>query len=124
MDPNKIKNILSLEVQERYNYLIRRAADFEEIWLVKSKEGQIQTVLAHNKIESIPIWPEKEFAELSFGENYIYESMDLYEFIDWLIILNKEKIKIAAFPLPDLSSIQVHPLEIKKHLELECEQYK
>ena len=126
MHPDKVKNVLLLSVQERYNYMIRKVADFEEVWLIRNSDGLIQTVLLENEIESVPVWPEKEFAEqmlVNKWRNCSTQFMDIYEFMDWLDQLSVDNLLIAAFPLPNLDSIKIDPLEFKKHLKEECSQY-
>ena len=126
MHDKKIQNVLSLPVKDRYGYFVRKVADFEKIWLTKNDKSQIQTIFIKDKIESIPVWPEKEFAELTLDgprKNLRAEAMDLYEFLDWLISLEQEGYKIAVFPLPDLTSIMTDPSILKEHIETECEEY-
>ena len=126
MNEKKIENILSLDDKERYKYLIRKVTDFEELWLIKNDVGKIQTNFSENQTESIPIWPEKEFAELSFMVNrksFVAESIDLYEFMKLCENLNEKGIQINVFPGQNLKSIKINPLEFKKQLKAECEQY-
>lgn len=127
MHKSKIKNILSLSAIERYNYMIRKVADFEEIWFVSKSKDVAQTLILNEGVESVAIWPEKEFADLVIKEQNwekcSAQSINIYEFLEWLDQFNIEKMKVAAFPLPNLDSIEVDPLEIKRDLIEECSQY-
>ena len=125
MHPDKIKNVLSLSGQERYGYLIKRAADFEEVWLIK--DGSKFVMLGDkNEQPIIPVWPEKEFAELLLIDDwhsYAVEKMDLPDFITWLDQLTQEKIKLAGFPGENLVAVVVTAEEMKNHLLYELRQY-
>jgi hypothetical protein len=125
MHPDKIKNILALSAEDRYGYFIRNVADFEEVWLIKHND---KFVMLGDKAEQlvIPVWPEKEFAELLLTkewETYIVEKMDLSDFMIWLDKLNQENINLAGFPKDDLTAVVVNAEEMKNHLIYELQKY-
>jgi hypothetical protein len=125
MHPDKIKNIFSLSAEDRYGYLVKRAADFEELWLIH-ETGRYVTLADDNGNTLIPVWPEKEFAELFLKDdwqNYSVVRVEIYEFIDWLDELNEDNIKIAAFPKEDMKGIFVTADDMKNHLLHELQQY-
>lgn len=39
MRNSKIDNVINLTASERYDYFIRKVADFEEVWGLKDAEG-------------------------------------------------------------------------------------
>lgn len=93
--PHKQKNILNLSPQDRYGYFIRKVADFEEV-LIIHENGQYVTLGDQEDQIAIPVWPEKEFAELMLTddwEGHTVESMNVHDFIEWLDTLEEEGYK-------------------------------
>ena len=125
MHPDKQNNVLNLSPQDRYGYFIRKVADFEEVWLL-NKNGQYVTLGDSKEQISIPVWPEKEFAELMLTDewkDYTVERRDVHDFLDWLDTLEKEGYKIAGFPDISLKGVVVTADEMKNHLIYELQQY-
>ena len=125
LHPDKQKNILSLSPQERYGYFIRNVADFEEVWLIHDN-GQYVTVGDKEEQIAIPVWPEKEFAELMLTDDwkgYAVQCLDVYDFIDRLESLEQEGYRIAGFPSTNLNGVVVSADEMKNHLIYELQQY-
>ena len=125
MHPDKQKNILKLSPQDRYRYFIPKVADFEEVWLVYDN-GQYVTLGDKEDQIVLPVWPEKEFAELMLTDDwkdYTIKSMNVHEFVEWLDSLEEEGYKIAGFPDIDLKGVVVTADEMKNHLVYELQQY-
>lgn len=125
MHPDKLKNITNLTPKDRYGYFIRKVADFQQVWLIQDN-GQFVTLGDNDEEISIPVWPEKEFAELLLTddwESYTVESIEVHDFIDWLDQLYAENIKIAGFPMSDFKAVVVTADEMKNHLLHELQQY-
>jgi hypothetical protein len=125
MHPEKLRNIQNLSPQDRYGYFVRRVADFEQVWLIQDK-GQHVTLGDKEEQLAIPVWPEKEFAEIMLADDwkeYTVMSMDVHDFIDWLDTLEEEGYVIAGFPSTDLNGVVVRAEEMKNHLIYELQQY-
>lgn len=125
MHADKQKNILSLSPQERYGYFIRTVADWEQVWLIYVGEGVV-TLGGNDGSKVIPVWPEKEFAELMLTDGWEHgsvESVDVYTFIELLGDWEKEGCSIAGFPSVELNSVTVGAEEMKNHLLYELDQY-
>lgn len=125
MHPEKQNNVLGLSSQDRYGYLIRKVADFEVVWLIHDN-GQYVTVGDIEEQYAIPVWPEKEFAELMLTDDwkgYNVESKDVHDFVDWLDTLEQEGYKIAGFPNIDMKGVLVPAVEMKNHLIYELQKY-
>jgi hypothetical protein len=125
MHPDKLKNIQNLSPQDRYGYLIRKVADTEEIWLIEDN-GQSVALGDNNEQVIIPVWPEKEFAELMLTDDwhsYTLKSIDVHDFMDWLDKLEQNEIKVAGFPMADMNAVIVAAEEMKNHLLYELQQY-
>ena len=100
MNEHKIKNVFALDSKERYGYLLRKVADFETIYLIADNEDN-HVMIGSNKVSVIPVWPEKEFADLFLTDDWKdYKVVEyfIYNFMDWLDNLDKENIELAGFP--------------------------
>ena len=100
MNQQKINNIFALGSKERYGYLLRKVADFETIYLIADNEDKY-VMIGSNDLSVIPVWPEKEFAELFLTDdwkNYKVVEYDIHDFMEWLTDLEKENVDLAGFP--------------------------
>lgn len=95
------------------------------MWLIQDN-GQYVTLGDKEEQIAIPVWPEKEFAELMLTddwEGYTVESMNVHDFVEWLDTSEEKGYKIAGFPDIDLKGVVVTGEEIKNHLIYEMQQY-
>ena len=125
MHNKQLENVFNLNSKERYGYLIRKIADFEQVFLIADINGNYVTCGTDNEM-IIPIWPELEFAqELIETEwkNCIVKMVELTNFMNWMDKLETENYLIGGFPNQQLNSIIVKPTEIKNHILFECRQY-
>ena len=125
MNQQKINSVFALSSKDRYDYLIRRMADFETIYLITDGEGNY-VMIGSEGVNVLPVWPEREFAELFLTDawsDYLVEENSIYEFIDWLNELGKGSIEIAGFPNRELNTVHVTAMKMKNHLEHEISQY-
>ncbi|GGD99771.1 DUF2750 domain-containing protein [Planktosalinus lacus] len=125
MNIKQLESVFKLESKLRYGYLIRKIADFEQVFLIADKDGNYVTCGADNEM-IIPIWPELVFAQELIKiewKNCIVKMVELKVFMKWMDKLEAENYFIGGFPNQKLNSIVVKPIEIKNHLIFECEQY-
>lgn len=125
MNQQKINNIFALDSKERYGYLLRKVADFETIYLIADNEDKY-VMIGSNDLSVIPVWPEKEFAELFLTDdwkNYKVVEYDIHDFMEWLTDLEKENVRLAGFPNADFNTVHVSAVDMKNHLLFELSQY-
>ena len=125
MNENKIKNVFALNSEERYGYLLRRVAGFETIYLIADKDDKY-VMIGSDGVSVLPVWPEKEFAELFLTDDwkdYKVVEYSIYDFMDWLDDLEKEEIELAGFPNLQLNTVHVSATDMKNHLLFEISQY-
>jgi uncharacterized protein DUF2750 len=125
MNQQKINNIFALDSKERYGYLLRKAADFETIYLIADNEDKY-VMIGSNDLSVIPVWPEKEFAELFLTDdwkNYKVVEYDIHDFMEWLTDLEKENVDLAGFPNVEFNTVHVSAVDMKNHLLFELSQY-
>jgi hypothetical protein len=125
MNKQKINNVFALDSTERYGYLIRKVADFETIYLIADNEDKF-VMIGSDGINVLPVWPEKEFAELFLTDDwkdYKVVEYSVNEFMDLLDDLEKDKIELAGFPNQELHTVHVSAIDMKNHLLYEISQY-
>ena len=124
MNSKKYENIIKMNKSARYDYLVRKVADFEEIYLIFGSHNEMYTEILNGE-ESILVFPEKEFAQMFVDQNPSgrIKEMDIYKFVEWLDRDSDEKIKIAVFLNDQKDAKIVNSAELKADLAEELEQY-
>lgn len=121
----KIENIVKMTEDERYDYFIRKVADFEQVWGLNDNGWALLGDDDGNQI--LPLWPEREFAELCAVDqwkNYKPESIELDNFLEkWIPGMINDKTLINIFLTPDAKGTVVSPPTLESDLQDELEQY-
>lgn len=126
INKKKVENILSLPNQDRYDYFIRKAADFEEVWSLYNEGWALLD--DSNGNELIPFWPEEVFANLCATDqwqSYKPRSIDMESFLTkWLPGMEKDGKNVSIFYLSkDNKGIITIPKDLIIDLQKELEQY-
>ena len=124
MHHNKLTNVLKLNARERYDYFIRKTADFETVYLIE-EEDKFISIESESKEFIIPVYPEYDFADFFLKEsceNCVVKEMDIYDFIDLLDKLEKENIRLCGFPNNE-DGIIVSAREMENDIKAELELY-
>lgn len=94
----EIENILKSDNAKKYEYFIKKTADYEEVWSLKDEEGWAS--LEKDEQVFFPVWAKKEYADLCVSDEwagYQSEAIDIYEFIeDWISGLKSDGIRITV----------------------------
>ncbi|MCL6265158.1 DUF2750 domain-containing protein [Flagellimonas myxillae] len=126
LNSKEIESVSKLEPFKRYNYFIKKIADFEEIWTIVDKHGE----LALSDIEEntlISFWTAEAFIKSNlYGnwENCIPFKITLDDFEDIfapLIVDNNYLINV--FPVNGKSGFVVNLDEFIRDLNDELEKY-
>lgn len=124
MNNKEFEAIIKLPANIRYEYFIKKVADYEEVWALYD-DGFV-TAIDENGNKVIPFFPKKEFAQ-----NYAKLewaickpiTIELDDFINkWLPGMEKDEIKPAIFPVDDKMAVVEYELLIRD-LETELENY-
>jgi len=118
--------VTALDAAERYSYSLKRIADREQVWSLRSPDGW---VLAGDDQghEVVPIWPHPRFAESCAIEQWhdsIPCSISLQDWIDkWLPGLERDGRFITVFPTHEQRGMVATPTQLREDLINELEQY-
>jgi len=125
INQQQIDSVLTLPAAERYGHFIRRVADWQELWGLKTDGGWV-ALCSDDGSKCLPFWPHPEYAKLFAASEWgdaAPERMELSRFIDWLSQISQDGYRIAVFPTPAGKGVVVAPLELRSHLTAETEQY-
>jgi hypothetical protein len=117
-----VQNALSLSAPARYSYFVKRAADWQEVWGLRTDEGW--SLGKDNEGRDLfPIWPHPLFAEMCADGLWAENKPRRIEVHDWLTSwlpqLLREGRLVSVFPLPQGGGIAVDPMRVKHDIEEE-----
>jgi len=120
----KIENVLKLEPQARYDYFIRKVADFEVVWGLFDN-GWATAGSANTT--AVPFWPEEDFARLCASaqwRGFTAKSIELNDFLErWLPGMQGEGRRCYIFSTPDEQGLLVLPEDLLGAIKQEREHY-
>ncbi|QTD40858.1 DUF2750 domain-containing protein [Sporosarcina sp. Te-1] len=124
MNNKELEVVSKLPASKRYEYFIKKVADFEEVWALFDDGWAVSEDDNGNTL--IPFWPKKEFATLCAVEewkNYKAEQIDLSEFMQtWLPGMKTDGIKPSIF-LNNEDSVVIEIDNLVLDLQEELEKY-
>lgn len=123
LSKKEIDEILARRPESRYKYFIRTVAAEEEVWGLADDEGWLMLEVDGEESDALAVFPNSEFAAIfqkegDFNEFRI-ETLDLYEFFEWLEDFEVEKIRVAVFPTPNFQSAVMRPEIVREDFETE-----
>jgi hypothetical protein len=125
--PKEIESVVALPAPERYAHFISKCADWEEVWSLKNDEGFVSMSDDQGQ-PCIPFWPHPDYAKqhaTGSWDDCKPIAIKLSDFTSWWVDgMEKDKIKAAIFPNTGEQGIIMEPGQVRKDIELECNQYK
>ena len=126
MHVKEIETVSNLETFKRYNYFIKKIADFEILYSLKSLEGNFAISETDNEY-MFPVWSHEEFAKLNLNKEWgnfeICEiSLEELEKEIFPFILENNYL-INVFPINNKTGFVVNLEEFKRDLSIELENY-
>ena len=125
MHPAKSANVHSLPAAERYDYFVRKVADFEKVWGLFSNGWALAEDTDGRKV--FPFWPEEAFAESCADGSwagYQPRAIPLDEFMrKWLPGMANDAILVGVFPTSAEKGIVVKSLQLEADLARELQEY-
>ncbi|GHI01347.1 DUF2750 domain-containing protein [Neobacillus kokaensis] len=124
MNIKEVESVINQPPNLRYEYFIKKAADYEEVWGLY--DDGWATAQDDDGNTLIPIFPKKEFAEycaVHEWNKFKAVPIDLYEFIDkWLVGMKEDRVKPSIFPTNE-DSVMVEIDVLLRDLNNELENY-
>lgn len=118
--------ISALRPERRTEHLVKRVADWEEIWGLKSASGWV-TARTEANGDAFPVWPHADYAQACATDEWAgssAESIPLAHFMSaWMAGLTIDGVSVAVFPTPSSGGVVMEPGVFKALLERELENY-
>jgi|SRR6188768_3897803 len=122
----EVSALFKLDGPARYEHMIRRVADFEEAWGLRSPSGWTALANANEQL-LFPLWPHAEYAEACRSltdPDAIPTRIPLDQLLQVLLPqFISDGTLVAAFPTPAGRGVSVTPDRLRDDLVNECEQY-
>jgi len=117
--------IVRLSDHERYDYFLKKVADWEEVWSLHSPEGWVE-LSADDGEECLPVWPHPDFAKAWAVDDWSDcqpKAIALDVWLErWTPGLEKDNTLVAVFPVNEEEGIVLPPSELHDALCSELEQ--
>ena len=126
MNPQQFESVLALSGADRASHFIGKAADWEQLWGVRSKEGWLVPETPDG-LEYFPVWPHPEYAQsitdIHFP-GYAATEISLEEFLSkWLPTFERDGVKVGVFPNKEWVLWVMEPSDLAESLSQEAAQY-
>ncbi|MDX5631102.1 MULTISPECIES: DUF2750 domain-containing protein [unclassified Brenneria] len=123
----EIEVMFSKPAKDRYIYFIKRVTDWESAWTLGDDDAYVTTE-DDNGRTSLPLWPAKEYAQISAKGNWDglqLKEISLDELLDELLPqLIEDTVDLAIFMSPNEINVPTLPAKnVLKDLLVECEKY-
>lgn len=122
----EVNSVSTMGAFDRYRYFIKKIADYDEIWVLKSESGD----LALSEVEGnilLPFWSAKEFTRSCLNrewEYYIPTKVTLDELeTEILPLIDDKKYLIDVFPVNNKAGFVVTKDEFLHDLNNELSNY-
>jgi hypothetical protein len=126
LSAKEIEAVTSLDAIKRFQYLIKRVADSEKLYSLKSLEGNWAVSTIDNKT-LFPIWSATEFAEncaTDGWEGFDVTEISLTQFQDNIIdFISDEAFLLNVFPVGRTTGFVVDLDEFVRDLKEELDKY-
>lgn len=126
INDSEITNVSKLTAFDRYEYFLKRAVDFEELWMLKSSDHEF--VLSDIEDQTlITFWSNEEYVKQCLIDDWrdyypIKYSMD--EFYDLIVpIIKKHNYLVEIFPIPNKTGFIVDLDEFLRDIQEEDTNY-
>jgi len=118
--------LVKLPATQRYVYLIKRVADQESLWSLKSPDGWVLFADGNGK-ELVPIWSDEKFASAcatGIWRNADPQpiSLDAWQ-TRWLPGIARDGRKVVVFPTPADRGCVVECDKLAEDLTAEADKY-
>ncbi len=124
LNDKQFESICNLSDDKRYEYFMRKVADWEEIWSLHSADGWVELSTVDGEV-CLPVWPHPDFAHAwATGEwsDCQPKMIKLDVWLErWTVGLEEDDTVIAIFPVSEEEGIILTPNEMYEALLAELE---
>lgn len=124
MNSKEIENVIKLEPFKRYEYFIKKVADFEQLWTIVDEDGDY-AISEVDEFSLITFWPAEEFVSLDLQEGWADCTplkLTLDDLRDNIFdVINSENYLINVFPVNGKSGFVVDLAEFSRDLNEELD---
>jgi hypothetical protein len=125
MRDQEVRAVTALPGQKRYAYFVKRVADWQALWTVRSASGWA-LVGEEGAQEAVPVWSDEAFAKLScVGDwaDHWPERIGLREWLDrWLPGMSRDGRMAVVFPVGEpLHGVLVSPDRLAQEIQSELD---
>jgi len=125
VNPKQIEAVLRLTAPERYSHFIKKVVGWKQLWALYDDGWAMSET--KDGILVLPLWPEKEYAELcSSGDwsNFKPRCIELDDVLDNMIPMLRERgILPGVFFTTSYGSINADVDELERDLRKELSRY-
>lgn len=119
-------SVIDLRPAERFDYFVKRVADWEAVFSLRTPNGWV-VAADRDGTELFPVWPHASFAEAAaqgVWEDASVAAIDLSDWIEkWLPGLEKDRRRIAVFPVPSGAGVVVEPALLRAALAVALDEF-
>ncbi len=120
LNDQEFENVMNLPGPRRYEYFVKRTADWEELWTLRGEDGFV-LVGDDEGSEYVPVWPHRRYAEACATDEWAGlqpEAIALHDWLEvWIPGMTRDSRSVAVFPLPKGQGVVVSPERLKEDLE-------
>lgn len=120
LDDREYEALLATPAAGRYDHFVNRAADWEEVWLLRRGESD-WAVTTGDGGAALAVWPHRRYAEAcAVGEwddrepAMVHVDTFLDDFVPHLV---EDGMEVSVFPRADGGGVVVAPRRLRSDLE-------
>ncbi len=120
------ESVIALPGSKRYAYILKKVADWEEVWSLRNKDGWVLSADADG-LRLVPVWPNDRYAQACIIEEW-QDCKPAVIGIEawmqrWIPGMIRDNRRVAVFPTKNDKGVVVEPSRLQSDLHEECEQY-
>ncbi len=122
----EFESVSNLPASARYTYFVKKAADTEQVWSLKSPSGWVLAATDSGR-ESVPVWPHERYASacaLGPWEGCTPAPISLADWLTkWIPGMSKDGRLVAIFQVPQGQGATIEPARLATDLAEELKNY-
>ncbi len=125
LNDKQFDSVSQLADDQRFDYFLKKVADWEDIWSLHSTEGWVELSSADGEV-CLPIWPHPDFAAAWAVDDWADcqpKAIKLDIWLErWTEGLTKDDTVLAVFPVEEEEGLVLTPAELEEAILTELEQ--